>query len=179
MWISFTSPNHASSKSSGRSPRLAPRWVAIVRSPSGPTRTAIAPVGSAAQTGQTSTPRASRSATSRLPRSSSPTLVTRLTDSLHVAGSFDRCWKYTHTQRGDQSVERVLFRTRRDKVASLERLIDLDYPARRDIGRAADRACAAHRKRRKEHGVAAGEDAEAGKFARGDAASFEVFEVAA
>src|SRR5712664_3377145 len=63
-----------------------------------------------------------------------------LTDSLHVAGSFDRCWKYTHTQRGDQSVERVLFRTRRDKVASLERLIDLDYPARRDIGRAADRA---------------------------------------
>src|SRR5213592_354244 len=56
---------------------LAPRWVAIVRRPSGLMSTAIAPVGSAAHTARTSTPFDSRSATRRRPVSSSPTRVTR------------------------------------------------------------------------------------------------------
>src|SRR6202158_5039509 len=74
-WISLTPSNHASRRSSGRRPVLAPRWVAIVLSPFGPTRTAITPVGCAAQIACTSTPSVSISATSRWPPSSSPTLV--------------------------------------------------------------------------------------------------------
>src|SRR6266568_5050604 len=53
----------------------------MVRRPSGPTSTAIAPVGSCAQVARTSTPRDSRSATSLRPVSSSPTRVTSLTGS--------------------------------------------------------------------------------------------------
>src|SRR5712691_8816815 len=54
---------------------VAPRWVAIVLAPFGPTRTAITPVGCDPQIACTSTPRVSSSATSRCPPSSSPTLV--------------------------------------------------------------------------------------------------------
>src|SRR5207249_9065298 len=84
-WRRRASRNHDSSKSSGPSPTLAPRCVAIVRRPSRSIMTAIAPVGSAAQAARTSTPRASRSATRRRPVSSSPTRVTSRAPSPNAA----------------------------------------------------------------------------------------------
>ena len=57
----------------------------MLRRPSGPTTTAMMPVGSAAQTARTSTPRASRSLTNLRPVLSSPMRVTRRTGSPEAA----------------------------------------------------------------------------------------------
>src|SRR5579859_3218095 len=87
----------------------------------------------------------------------------RLADSLELQGRLDGGRKDPRPDRHDQLIKRVLALAGRGHVTPHVLVVNANDPMRCHVGRAADRAGPAHRHRRQQHRVAAGEDAEAGE----------------